>query len=220
MGERKGALAGTLSIAFFALAAVLSASSPPERTLGAVYRIVMFHGGMAVVAFAAIGIAGLAGVVALVRPGRLADALVGSGQETAALAFLVYFVTAYWAMVRAWYGPLLEEPRFGAAVVILFAGGVAYALSLLLHRPRVRAGLSAAVGGLATYLLASTPLFFHPQNPVRGGSSAGAKAFFYAIVASLAVSTAAFWWMRIEAWLRHADEAHAGSGSHSVAHRD
>lgn len=191
------AVAAALALALAGLFAMLS---PPERSLGAIYRLVLFHGGLAIVAYALLGLVGLVGVVALVRSSARADALVASGQETAALAFVLYFISSYVAMLEAWFGPVLEEPRFAAAVWILFIGGAAFVASLAVHRPRFRALMAAGVGGLAVYLLAVTPLFFHPANPVRASGVFGAKVAFYAIVSAAAVSAAAFWAYRLEMW--------------------
>lgn len=203
-------MGGTAAVAL-ALAGIFAILSPPERSLGSIYRLVLFHGGLAVVAYALLGLVGVVGAVALVRPSARADALVASGQETAALAFVLYFISSYVAMVKAWFGPVLEEPRFAAAAWILFIGGAAFVASVAVHRPRFRALMAAGVGALALYLLAVTPLFFHPKNPVRSSGVLGAKVAFYAIVAASAVSAAAFWAYRLEMWRRHHETASVDS---------
>ena len=191
------------ALIFLGVGALLSAFSPPERSLGPVYRIVMFHGGMAVVAFATLAVAAGVGLFSLVRPSRASDAWTAAGQESAAFVFLLYFASSYVAMIKAWFGPLLEEPRFEAAVRVLVVGGIAFAVSLAVHRPRVRAALSVLVGVYALYLLAVTPLFFHPKNPVRTSDVVAARLFFYGIVASLGAFSASFWGWRLARWRAH-----------------
>lgn len=192
-----------VALAGFATAAVLSALSPPERSLGDVYRLVVFHGGLSIAAFAMLGLAGLMGLVALLRPGPRSDAWVGAGMDTAALYFLLYLVFSIVAMVRAWGGVLWEEPRFAAAVWVFFVGGGAYVASLVWHRRRVRAVLAIFVGTFAWGLVVRAQLFFHPKNPVRASDVVAARAFFYAIVAASLVSVVAFLKWRLHAWRDH-----------------
>lgn len=196
-------MAAAVALAGAALALLLAATFPPEASLGTVYRLVVFHGGLAIVALALLAADGLAGLATLVRPSATLSAVTASGQEAAALAFALYFASSMLSMQLAWGGILWREPRFVAAVWILFVGGAAFIASLVWDRTRVRAAAAALVGVFATAMVARAGLTFHPASAIGGSADLIARMMFAAIVASLFVAALAFWVVRFRAWRRH-----------------
>jgi hypothetical protein len=201
-------VAGTATL----LAAGIAAVAPPEKTLGAVYRLVLFHGALAIVAIGMLALAGVAGLLSVglerFEPGtaaaRVAAAATGGGLETGALTFALYFASAVASMQQAWGGVGWGEPRFVAAAAALFIGGILFLAALGIDKRWARSLAAIVTAAVAVPLLTAVPLSFHPASPVTGGGAApGVALYFVGIVACLAAAVLALWTHRTFAWLAH-----------------
>ena len=104
------------------LIAVLSLFGPADQTLGSNVRIVYLHGAWVLTAELALGLAGLAGLVALItRRGLFYDWSTALGRA-GIFFWITYLPLSLWAMQANWNGLFLAEPRFRLALTFAIVG--------------------------------------------------------------------------------------------------
>jgi hypothetical protein len=162
----------------------LTALSPTEAALGANARLAYLHGAWVWTALAAIGGAGIAGVVGLIlrREGiRLWSVALG---QAGVFFWVTYLPLSLWTMQANWNGLYLDEPRWRIGVHFAVAGIVLQAALLVvgnsgwacLFNP-----LFAAALGLS---LANADAVMHPASPVFSSGSALIGSFFLGLLAA------------------------------------
>ena len=75
-------------------------------------------------------------------------------------------------MRMTWGGVLWNEPKLLMSAEVVSTFLVAWAVSLLVGKPRVTAGAAAVAAAVMAVLLVVTPGAFHPDNPIfRSGNA-------------------------------------------------
>ncbi len=172
---------------FAAVAAVLLAVSPAEKTLGHYLKLVYAHGATTWVALAAFSAAGAAGLLHLLsgQPGegkwyRWCRA----GQRTALVLWVLAVPTKLAAMRLIW-GAFFWEPRMPMTFQVLLLAVALHFIAGAVNRPRLISALNLGLAVLIWFLLAVTPQVMHPDNPIARSQSLVLKLSFAAIVVSL-----------------------------------
>ena len=165
-----------------ALAALILATLPAEKTLGQVIKIVYLHGALSragMVGFIASGVAGLA---YLLRPrpilARWGQALLLSGW----VFWLAHFIISMPATRLTW-GPWIAwgEPRVTMTLQVLAAGLVVILVSWLMHSAYFSAGAQLLMGMALVFLAEQTGVLRHPLDPI-GTSPSLAFKLVYALL--------------------------------------
>lgn len=155
------------------VAAVVVWAIPPEAKLGETIRIVLLHGALARTGIVMLGLAAMAGGVALVlrRPGL--DGVNRTLQTTALGVWVVYFASSIVATWMTWGVPVAwAEPRTQASIKILLLVVVFYLVTRYVAQP-VLTQIANLVAGLAAFfLIRSAGAVQHPVNPVMGADAA------------------------------------------------
>ncbi len=151
----------------FALAALILALMPPEKTLGWVIKVVYFHGALSragMIGFIAAGVAGLVYLVSR-RPAwsRWTQALVISGW----LFWTAHFLVSMPATRLTW-GPWIAwgEPRVTMTLQVIAAGLAVIGVSRLVDHALFSAGANTLFGGAMLLLAARTGVIRHPLDPI------------------------------------------------------
>lgn len=182
-------------IATLVALALVTATAPPERTLGENARLVYLHGAWvwtAMVIFLAAGGAGLAGLVT--RHSELHDWSIALGR-TALLLWIGFLPQSIYLMQANWNGIFLDEPRFRIPLNLAVTGlmlqvGVSFF-------PRWFASLVNLVfAGALFWIMNGIQTVLHPEGPIQNSTSAGIQLFFYILLVlmiALAVQIANAW---------------------------
>lgn len=168
--------------ALTALAALLVAETPGDRTLGSLLRLVLFHGATTWVNLATFTLAAGFSVGYLgLRQERLYPWAAAFRYVSLAL-WMVNATLGVISMRLAWGGVLLSEPRMRMTLGVLIAALALLLVDLIFESRRLVATLDVALGGSIWVLLLTTPKFLHPDNPVLNSKSADIVGFFAAQV--------------------------------------
>lgn len=104
------------------LIAVFSLLGPADQTLGSNVRIVYLHGAWVLTAEFVLGLAGLAGLIALITRRDLFYHWSTALGRTGIFFWITYLPLSIWAMQANWNGLFLAEPRFRLAVTFAIVG--------------------------------------------------------------------------------------------------
>jgi len=167
-----------------AVAAVALALVPPDKVLGDNVRMVFFHGAVTWTGIVMTALAGLLGLahLALGRPG------VSPLWRTLSLAALFWTASlsiSFPVMRSTWGGVLWNEPKLLMSAEVVSALLLAWAVSLLVGRPRVTATLALTAALVMAFLLIATPGAFHPDNPIMNSGDARYIGSFAGLVGGL-----------------------------------
>lgn len=169
---------------------VWSLLAPEDVTLGSALRWVYLHVAFTWAGTSIINLAGLLGIVLLVRPiSRLAawfyaSELVGVGLYT--LGFALSLVSS----ATSWGGVLWQEPRVLSSILVIALGGSAVFVIHNLVKPRLIGLVAVGYSILISYQLSSTRVVFHPENAVDATESTAITSTFYGL-AILAIAVGA-----------------------------
>lgn len=166
------------------LAALGLAVVPPDATLGSTIRAVFFHGAVTWTGIIMAASGGLAGLGTLLLgwnvPTRVWRLL------TLATFFWVLSLTLSFPVMRmTWGGVLWNEPRLLMSAAVVSTLLVAWAVSLLVGKPRITAGAASVAAAVMTVLLVITPGAFHPGNPIFRSGDARFIGSFLLVAAGL-----------------------------------
>jgi hypothetical protein len=166
------------------LAALGLAMVPPDATLGGDIRAVFFHGAVTWTGIVMAVCAGVVGLGALVLgwdvPTRVWRLL------TLATVFWVLSLSLSFPVMRmTWGGVLWNEPKLLMSAEVVSTFLVAWAVSLLVGRPRVTAVAATFAAAVMAVLLVVTPGAFHPDNPIFRSGDARFIGSFLLIAAGL-----------------------------------
>lgn len=196
------ALGGLLIV----LLAILILLSPAEQQLGNLVKVIYVHGALARTGMAGLMIAGILGLVYLIRPRpgviRWSNAL----QVAAMILFVVHFLLSI-IPTRATWGVWIafDEPRTQMSLQIIGVGVIVILVRVLLNDNRLSALANLLLGGAVLLLSMRTGVLRHPLNPIGDSSSGAIQAFYLAIVATC------FGLLLVLAWLLTQRKTHAGA---------
>jgi hypothetical protein len=157
---------------------------PPDKVLGDSVRMVFFHGAVTWTGIVMTVLAGLLGVGHLAR-GRPGVSPVWRALSLAALFWTISLSISFPVMRSTWGGVLWNEPKLLMSAEVVSTLLVAWAVSLLVGRPRATAALAVAAALVMVALLVFTPGAFHPDNPIMSSGDLGFIGTFGALVAGL-----------------------------------
>lgn len=177
-----------LPVALVAVGAVVVVAAlvlvPPDKVLGDNVRMVFFHGAVTWTGIVMTGLAGLLGFA------RLAFGRPGTSPVWRTLSLATLFWTAslsisFPVMRSTWGGVLWNEPKLLMSAEVVSTLLIAWAVSLLVGKPRLTAALSVAAALVMAILLLVTPGAFHPDNPIMNSGDARFIGSFVALVGGL-----------------------------------
>ncbi|MHB1343790.1 MAG: hypothetical protein ACYCX3_05475 [Thermoleophilia bacterium] len=171
-----------------AVAAVALARVPPDKVLGDNVRMVFFHGAVTWTGIVMTALAGLLGLahLALGRPGA---SPLWRTLSLAALFWTASLSISFPVMRSTWGGVLWNEPKLLMSAEVVSALLLAWAVSLLVGRPRVTATLALTAALVMAFLLIATPGAFHPDNPIMSSGDARYIGSFAGLVGGLLFCT-------------------------------
>lgn len=182
---------GLILFAFLlALIGALTALSPSEVTLGANARLVYLHGAWVWTALAAIGGAGLAGLVGLaLRRERIRLWSIALGQA-GVFFWVTYLPLSLWTMQANWNGLYLDEPRWRIGVHFAVAGILLQAALLVVGNSGWASLFNALFAAALGVSLAGADAVMHPASPIFSSGSALIESFFLALLAACLLACA------------------------------
>jgi hypothetical protein len=180
---------------------LFSLLGPEEKSLGANVRIVYLHGAWvltAIVALAAAGLSGLAGLITR-RQGwhRWSQALGRTGM----LFWITYLPLSLWAMQTNWNGLYLSEPRWRIAAIFAVTGLLLQAGLALIGLPALTSGANLVfVIALGVALQNVDTVLHPPPSPIFNSGNWHIEFFFIGL--NLITLLAA--WLIADLWYRAA----------------
>jgi hypothetical protein len=171
------------------LLVVVTATAPPERTLGENARLIYLHGAWvwtSMVMFLAAGITGLVGLVK--RCEYLHEWSLALGR-TALLLWIGFLPQSLYLMQVNWNGIFLDEPRFRipfnlAVTGLMLQVGVSFF-------PRWSASLANLFfGGVLFWSMNGIQTVLHPEGPIQSSTSTNIQLFFYTLLILMIVLAA------------------------------
>ncbi|MDI6901013.1 MAG: hypothetical protein QMC79_04910 [Anaerosomatales bacterium] len=168
------------------VAAVLVFTTPPDVKLGAMLRLVLFHGASTWVNLGTFTLAGALGVGALLGMKRLVP--YGEAFRWISLPLWgVNTVLGLLSMQLIWGGILWDEPRLSMTFYVLAASVIVVAVQLIFGLPKLSALFDALLAaGLWTAVLV-LPNLFHPDSPVFNSENVRIVGSFLGQVAAVGV---------------------------------
>jgi hypothetical protein len=185
-----------LGAALITLLVLLLVLSPAERQRGNLVKVIYLHGALARIGLLGLIVAGVLGLLFLIRrkPAllRWSNAL----QVAAMILFIVHFALSV-IPTRATWGMWIafDEPRTRMSLQIIGVGLLVILVRYLLDDNRLSALANLLLGGAVLLLELRTGVLRHPLNPI-GDSSSGAIQGFY-----LAIVITCFGLLLVMAWL-------------------
>jgi len=185
-----------MAIAGVVLAASGLAMVPPDATLGGDIRAVFFHGAVTWTGIVMAACGGLAGLGVLLFgwdiPTRVWRLLC-----LATLFWVLSLTLSFPVMRMTWGGVLWNEPKLLMSAEVVSTFLIAWAVSLLVGKPRVTAGAVAVAAAVMAVLLIVTPGAFHPDNPIfRSGNARFIGSFLLLAFGLMLVAGGIVFWPR------------------------
>ncbi len=160
---------------------LLASLGPAEKSLGTNVRVVYLHGAWVWTALAAMVLAGLTGLLGLVRRWRFLTAWSLALGRTGLFFWLTYLPLSLWAMQANWNGLFLAEPRWSLALAFAL-GGIALQVGLaLLSNPLVIGLVNSSYIVALLFLLGGSENVMHPRSPILDSRAMLIQLFFGAL---------------------------------------
>lgn len=179
------------------LIALLVLIGPEEKSLGANVRIVYLHGAWvmtAIIALAAAGLTGLAGLVSRRAAWHRWSQALG---YTGMLFWITYLPLSLWAMKANWNGLFFGEPRWRIAAIFAVTGFLLQVGLALIGKPALTSGANLVfVIALAIALQNVDTVLHPPPSPIF--NSGNRRIEFYFIGLNLLTLLAA--WLIARVW--------------------
>ena len=190
--------------ALAALAALLVALVPPEKTLGWIIRPVFLHGALVQAGLIAFAAAGLLGLLYFVQRSTRVIAWCLAAQETAVLLWIAYALSSMVTTRLAWGEWIAwDEPRVRASIHVLWFCLVCLLLVRWIEHPVFTALTNVVAAGAIWYLIKGAGLLRHPFDPIGDSNSFTYQLLFWLLVLAVVAAAAMFaHWRR----LRHATD--------------
>jgi len=155
---------------------------PRERILGDSLRLVLFHGAWVWSGKIAFALAGLAGLLYLLRRVERWATLSLSWGWVGLWVWSTYLPMSLYLQQSIWGGIFWDEPRWRVPFTLWVAAVLLQAGLLWLREPRLTAALNLVFGVLLWWRLGVTDNVLHPQSPVFAGDSPAIQAHFVALL--------------------------------------
>jgi hypothetical protein len=164
------------------LSALLVFLMPAEKTLGNGIRLIYFHGAWVWTGIILFGLAGLAGLAAvLLKQIRLH--LWSAALGRAALCFwLTYLPMSLLVMQLNWNGLFFDEPRWKIPFTFGVVGLLIQAGLFLIHIPWLTSITNFGFGAALLYNLNKIQSVLHPQSPIQQSGSLKIQILFGILV--------------------------------------
>ncbi|MBS3956472.1 MAG: hypothetical protein KGZ40_02940 [Clostridiales bacterium] len=167
-------------------AAVATFMLPPDRQLGALVRLVVFHGAYTWVNMGLFALAGVVSLVYLVSHSGLIVAWATALRRLAIIAWIGNTGLGMLAAYLAWGSVNPAEPRLRATFIVLFLSGVVLGIDYFAARDRLSAVVDIGMAAALLWLILGARNYVHPESPVMN-SGWEIKGPFFAIVGAVAV---------------------------------
>lgn len=183
--------------ALVALALLLVAAVPPEKTLGWIIRPVFLHGALVQTGLIAFAVAGLMGLAYFVQRSTRVIAWCLAAQETAVALWVAYALSSMVTTRLAWGEWLAwDEPRVRASIHVLW---FCIACLLLVHwmkHPVFTALTNIVAAGAVWYLIKGAGLLRHPFDPIGDSDSFTYQVLYWLLVMVIVAAGALFAYWR------------------------
>ena len=178
-----------------AVLAALLLLSPAEAQLGNLIKIIYLHGALARVGIYAIMLAGVLGVVYLIRPRPVLLRWSNALQVAGLIAFIVHFALSVIPTHETWgMWIAFDEPRTQMSLQIIGVGIIVVLVRRLVGDDRL-SGLANALLGIAVLLLnRSTGVLRHPLNAIGNSTSSAIQLFYLGILLTCGLLVALLAW--------------------------
>lgn len=165
-----------------ALALLVAAFAPLERTLGVNARIVYLHGAWVWVALALFILSALAGLFGLLLQRRGLQTWSQALGRTALLFWIAFLPMSLYVMQANWNGLFLDEPRFRvplnfAIVGLLLQIGVSFFPLAWTSAVNVGYCLVLLIG------MSQAQAVLHPESPIFNAGAGDIRTYFAALLA-------------------------------------
>lgn len=186
-----------LAGALLALLAVLLLLSPAERQLGNLIKVIYLHGALARVGLYALMLAGLLGLIYLIRPRPALLRWSNAVQVAGMIVFVVHFALSVIPTHETWgVWIAFDEPRTRMSLQIIGVGLLVIVVRRLLSDRRFSAIANLLLGGAVLLLNVRTGVLRHPLNPIGESTSSSIQLFYAAILLTCAALTGLLaWWL-------------------------
>lgn len=186
-----------LAGALLALLAVLLLLSPAERQLGNLIKVIYLHGALARVGLYALMLAGLLGLIYLIRPRPALLRWSNAVQVAGMIVFVVHFALSVIPTHETWgVWIAFDEPRTRMSLQIIGVGLLVIVVRRLLNDRRFSAIANLLLGGAVLLLNVRTGVLRHPLNPIGESTSSSIQLFYAAILLTCAALTGLLaWWL-------------------------
>lgn len=176
--KRKAALTLALTLATLTIVFLLG---PSERSLGTRLRLVLLHGAWVWTGKTLFLVAGLAGLLGLLKPlrGQLSWPRLSQVIGLTGLGFwLTYLPMSVLVMTQTWGGIAWQEPRWRVPLLIGLAAVLLQTALWLFRNDTLTCLVNLGFGMGVWYLLAKAENQLHPVSPVFSSNSLRIQAYF------------------------------------------
>jgi hypothetical protein len=169
-----------------AIAALILALMPAERSIGAVIKIVYLHGALSRVGMAGFLLAGLTAAVYLTQRQPSASRWSWAFALTGWTFWVGHFVVSMPATRLTW-GPWVAwgEPRVTTTLQLAALGLAVLVISRVLGSKRFMAGANMVLAGATIFVATSTGTLRHPLDPIGSSPSAVLRTYYLVLLASM-----------------------------------
>ena len=183
-------------LALTAVAAVLIALIPPEKTLGPIIRPVFLHGALVQAGLLAFAAGGILGLVYFLRKSPAVLHWCQAVQETAVGIWVVYALSSMVTTRLAWGEWIAwDEPRVRASIHVLWFSIACLLLVKWMNHPTFTAFANIVIAGAVWFLIKGAGLLRHPFDPIGGSNSLYYQVLYILlVVAVLAFAAVAARW--------------------------
>ena len=179
--------------------ALLVLLSPAEAQLGNLIKIIYLHGALARVGIYAILLAGVLGLVFLIRPRPALLRWSNAVQVAGLSAFIAHFALSVIPTHETWgMWIAFDEPRTRMSLQIIGVGIIVALVRRLVNDDRL-SGLANGLLGAAVLLLnARTGVLRHPLNAIGDSTSTAIQLFYLGIMLICAALVGLLAWYLVQ----------------------
>ena len=172
------------------LVAVLLYLLPAESTLGNAIKVVFLHGAVARTGLIVFAVAGLVGIVFLLRKSQVIAEWSLAAQKTAVTVWIMYELTGLASSYLAWgIAAPFDEPQVVAGIKVLGTCIVFLMLTLWINDHRFTAVVNIVMGVMAWVVMKSAVNVRHPTDPIGSSNSVAFKLIYNLILVMVMVMT-------------------------------